>query len=110
MRKLSIILAVAVMATISFSSCGEKSLKGTSWKSEVLGREYVIFNFTSATECKAVFYWDDEEDGTLTGTYTYNHPNVAIDFGFYAKYTGIVDGNKMTLTHEAGKTFTVNKQ
>ena len=115
MRKLSIILAVAFMATISFYSCGNKSLKGTSWKTEVqyLFEDveiYSIFNFTTDSECKYVSYWDGEEDDILIGTYTYNHPNVTIDLGFDATYTGTVNGKKMTLLHEDDVTIILTKQ
>jgi len=110
MRKLTIFLAVALMATIGFSSCGDsKSLKGTSWKSDG-EKEYVIFSFTSETECKSDYYWDGKIDDTSKGTYTYISPNVTIDLGFDATYTGTVDGKKMTLLHEDGFTIILTKQ
>ena len=110
MRKLSIFFAVAVFATIGFSSCENNSLKGTSWKSEVQGDEYVIFRFPTATVCEMDFYFDNEVDDTDKGTYTYSRPNVSIDLGFDATYIGTVKGNKMTLTHEDGGVLTVTKQ
>ena len=116
MRKLSIVLTVAVLATIGFSSCGDssKSLKGTSWKSEERsysgGKEYELYSFTTGTKCKLDFCANGKVLETLKGTYTYKHPNLTVDFGFDTAYTGIVDGNKMTLTHEGGYTFTVTKQ
>ena len=110
MKRFSIVLFAAVFAAIGLSSCGNKSLKGTSWKSEVMGKDQVVFNFTSESECEEVFYWNGKEDGTLKGTYTYNYPNVTIDCGFDATFTGFVDGNKMTLTHEDGVIIVLTKQ
>ena len=114
MKKLSIILVVALLATIGFSACGNKSIKGTSWKSDVQSTPgvttYSIFNFTTNTDCEGIYYWNNEVDGTANGTYTYNHPNVTIDLGFDAHFTGTVDGKKMTLLHEDGVTIILTKQ
>ena len=110
MRKLSIILALAFLATIGFSSCGEKSLKGTSWKTDVVNSEYDIFRFTTDSKCSVELYSDNDLDVVETGTYTYNHPNVTIDCGIDLIFTGSVSGNKMTLLNDDGFTVIATKQ
>jgi len=107
MQKISIILAVAVLATIGFSSCGNESLKGTSWKSNVTenenGQYYNILNFKTNTECNIISYKNGEESYMPSkGTYTYNAPSIRIDLNF-VYFIGTVEGNKMTLASIDGK-------
>ena len=115
MQKLSIFLAVALLATIGFYSCSNKllnnnSLKGTSWKMETQVNAYSILNFKTNSECEGIRYWNGEVDATYTGTYTYIHPNISIDLSADEKYTGIVDNDTMTLQNEDGDMVIFYKQ
>ena len=113
MKKLSIIFAVAVFATIGLISCEKKQdLKGTNWKSEVYYLiRYDIMSFTSDHEGVSNTYSTENDSliAEIPFSYTYNPPNIRLIVQG-KKNKGKVKGNEMTFTKSTGGIITYTKQ
>jgi len=110
MKKLTILLAVALIATIGISSCNKNPLVGTIWV-EYGGQAQM--QFSTATNCMMVVTSSSESE-SAPGIYTYKKPNITItltppgDPSFTV--TGTVIGDQMTLSASGGETMIFTKQ
>ncbi len=115
MKKLLFLLVAAL--PIMFFSCSDDDdkdsdgLSGTTWEysESILGYTFSsTIEFRSSTTFKLVST-DDEGSDTITGTYTYNHPNIVLSSTqIDTDLEGVRSGNKITFTEvdpEDGETF-----
>lgn len=108
-----------VILTIMVSSCkkddnnGSSNLTGTTWVANYSndGQNYVYtIKFTSNTICSLSAVVTGVSI-SLTGTYTYEPPNVTLDFqgSEGGTLSGTINGKSMTLT-DSGENLVFTKQ
>jgi len=98
MKKSTIFLAVALLATIGFYSCENKnSLAGTTWLSEIISTEWSEYQYKIEFYNKNEYKWTDIMGHYFIGKYTYKSSTVSIISFNGSILTGTVNGNKMTL-------------
>ncbi|MDR3328914.1 MAG: hypothetical protein LBS63_02240 [Prevotellaceae bacterium] len=120
MKRFFVVAAAALMAASTFVACSDDkkeeeggapdSLVGTTWRFSEKSEEdnqvyYTIYDFTTSTVGamkQGVEGGTDEQSESIT--YSYTKPNVTITVDEFpdSHATGVVSGNKMTLTHRYG--------
>ena len=111
MKKSTLFLAVALLATIGFYSCENEnnSLRGTTWFSTtVLNYDAKMkIKFYDKTNCETIGVDEYLIEEELTDIpqhfwakikYTYNNPNISIIFDNKTTWKGRVNGNEMILS------------
>jgi len=128
-NKFSLMCLVALIGfMVLTTSCKKEdkvTLNGTTWKGtlNLNSSNYYTYNFSSQDNFVLSFdestftmidhYSDSDgntEINTMTGTYTYNHPNLLLKDTEGDAIDATISGNQMTMTNGDGNTFTLTKQ